>query len=74
MINESLGLVHERPPLMMSIPRAAKELGVSASMVETLIRDKLIRPCQMRTGGERRISYPELLRYVAERDAAGIER
>lgn len=59
------------PALSMTFAEAARQLGVSKSMVEKLINVGLIRPHTLRPSGERRISFFELIRYVKERDAEG---
>ncbi len=67
-------VVQERAPVSMTLGAAAKELQIHKSTLEALIKAGAIRCHQLSPGGDRRVSYNELVRFVEARENEGIRR
>jgi excisionase family DNA binding protein len=64
-------IVFQSPPLSLAVADAAKALGCSRQTLEIIIKSGAVRCHALRPGGERRISYVELVRYVEARESVG---
>lgn len=73
MADVSLPYLYERPKLSLPVAEAAKELGISRQALDKIIKEGRIKCHCLTTGGDRRVSYAELVRFVEDRESAGVD-